>query len=69
MPTGPSRPRIAPPVQQRRPPARPREVSLEPLKEDERRQAERRRGYASTITTRGIKLGVVQTDKARATGA
>lgn len=68
MPTGPSRPHIAPPVQQRpRPAARPREVSLEPLKEDERRQAARKRGYASTIITRGG-LGVAQTDKARALG-
>jgi len=67
MPTGPSRPSFAPPVQQRRPPPRPREVSLEPLKEDERRQAAKRRGYASTIITRGG-LGIAQTDKTRAFG-
>ena len=68
MPTGLSKPApYIPPIQQPRPAPRPREVSLEPLKEDERRQAARKRGYASTIITRGG-LGVAQTDKARALG-
>ena len=68
MPTGPSRPIFAAQLAAQRPSPRPRDVSLEPLKEDERRQAGRRRGYTSTIITRGG-LGVAQTDKAKALGA
>ena len=68
MPTGPRPPAYyAPVIAARKPPPRPRDVSLEPLKEDERKQAGRRRGYASTIITRGG-LGIAQTDKARALG-
>lgn len=30
---------------------------------------ERRRGYLSTVMTRGVKLGIAKTDKTRALGA
>ena len=64
MPTGPSRPRI--PIPKPTSP-RPREAILEGVKEEERKQIKRRRGYASTIMTRGM-LGTAQTQKAKALG-
>lgn len=50
------------------PPPRARAVSLERLKKDERKQAARRRGYASTIMTRGNLLGPAQTQKTKVLG-
>ncbi len=69
MPTGPSKPHFAPPVIAERPspPPRARAVSLEPLREQERQEAAKRRGFASTVMTRGG-LGAAQTEKTRVLG-
>ncbi len=50
------------------PPPRKRSVSLEPLKRGEREIANRRRGYLSTVMTRGARLGIAKTDKTTVLG-
>ncbi len=69
MPTGPSKPDpYRPPKAERQsPPPRARAVSLEPLRERERQEGARRKGYSSTVMSRG-KLGVAQTEKAKVLG-
>ena len=47
---------------------RPREVDLEGVKAEERKRLDRRRGYMSTVLTRGATLGTALTQKARALG-
>ncbi len=47
---------------------RPREVDLEDIKAEERKRLDRRRGYSSTVLTRGATLGTARTQKARALG-
>ena len=64
-PTGPSKPHIP---KQEVPSPRPREALLEGVREEERKQIKRRRGYSSSVMTRGG-LGVAQTQKATALGA
>lgn len=67
MPTGPSRPRF-PAQTQPSPPPRPQAAALESVREAERRAIKKRRGFRSTILTRGG-LGVAQTEKKTALGA
>ena len=51
------------------PPPRPRAVSLERIRSGVRKSANRRRGYLSTVMTRGAKLGIARTDKTKVLGA
>ncbi len=51
------------------PPPRKRAVSLEPLKKQVGKESARRRGYASTVMTRGARLGMARTDKKKVLGA
>lgn len=67
MPTGPSRPRI-PAQTQVSPSPRPQAAALESVREAERQQRGKRRGFSSTILTRGG-LGQAQTQKNVALGA
>lgn len=61
----PSAPKLQPQAIQS---ARPREVDLEAVKEDERKKMKKRQGYSSTVMTRGSKLGIANTQKVRVTG-
>lgn len=70
MPTGPSRPRIPmqPVAEQPSPPPRPSSVALESVRERERVEASKRKGYMSTMATRQGGLGVLNIEKTRAFG-
>lgn len=60
----PSIPKILPQVIK---PARPREVDLAAVKDEERDKLRRRGGYSSTVMTRGG-LGAAKTQKAKVLG-
>jgi len=66
----PRSPKIPKPIPQQAaipPSPKPREAMLEDVREEERKQYKRRRGYSNTVMTRGG-LGVAQTQRARALG-
>lgn len=67
MPSSPSRPRI-PAVTQPSPSPRPQAAALESVREAERQERSKRRGFSSTILTRGG-LGQARTQKNVALGA
>ena len=50
------------------PKPRPREVNLEAIKAEERKRLDRKKGFSSTVLTRGIQLGTARTQKARTFG-
>lgn len=67
MATGPSAPALAPPMIMQRKPPTPRSISLEKVKEEERRELRKKKGYMSTIITRGG-LGEARVAKKKALG-
>jgi hypothetical protein len=66
MATGPSRPALPPPAAPK-PTSRLIRDKTEAAKEEQRKEAKRRKGYAKTIATRGG-LGEARTEKQKALG-